>query len=155
LTEAEKAKTSAVEAERKRKFQRTADEKSERVRVEAEKRSAVGVGGLAAEATRKSSRRKCHPLSDEQKSTKVELKLRGGVPLDLVVLSNSLKRLELKLRGGVPLNLVMIESMKRPELKLRGVLLNLLLMKSLKRPKLKLRCGVLFNLLLIKSLKML
>jgi hypothetical protein len=58
LTAAEKAEKSAVEAERQRKIQRTADEKRERARAEVERRSETRVGGLMAEATRKSSRRK-------------------------------------------------------------------------------------------------
>jgi hypothetical protein len=36
----------------------------------AERRCAAGVEGLAVEATRKSSRRKCHPLTVEQKFEK-------------------------------------------------------------------------------------
>jgi hypothetical protein len=53
LTEAEKAKKSAAEVEWQRLIQRTADEKSERAKVEKKRRSAARVGGLEAEATRK------------------------------------------------------------------------------------------------------
>ena len=61
LTEAQKV----AEAERQRKIQRTGDEKCERLRVMAERRCAAGVEGLAAEATRESSCRKCYPLTDD------------------------------------------------------------------------------------------
>ena len=68
LTEAQKAEKVAVEAERLRKIKRTADKNSERLRAKAERRSAAGVEGLAAEATRKSARGKTNPLTDEQKA---------------------------------------------------------------------------------------
>jgi hypothetical protein len=64
-SEAEKAKKSVAEAERQRKIHRMADKKCERSRVEAERRCAAGVEGLTADATRKSFRRKCHPLTNE------------------------------------------------------------------------------------------
>jgi hypothetical protein len=73
FSEAEKAEKSVAQAERRRKIHRTADEKCERARVEAERRCAAGVEGLAAEATRKSSRRKCHPLTNEQKFEKARV----------------------------------------------------------------------------------
>ncbi len=39
----------------------------------AERRCAAGVEGLTVEVTRKSSRRKCHPLTNEQKSEKARV----------------------------------------------------------------------------------
>ncbi len=57
LTEAQKVEKAAVEAERRRKIQRSADRNSERARDEAERRSVAGAEWLAAEAFRKSIRR--------------------------------------------------------------------------------------------------
>jgi hypothetical protein len=68
LTEAQKEEKAAVEAERLRKIQRTADRNSERLRAMTERRSAAGAEGLAAEATRKSTRRKSHPLIVDEKA---------------------------------------------------------------------------------------
>ena len=48
LTEAQKAKKAAVNAERLLKIKRTVDRNSERLRVMAERRSVAGVEGLAA-----------------------------------------------------------------------------------------------------------
>ncbi len=60
LKEAQKAGKVAVEAERLRKIQRTVDRNSERLRAMAERRSAAGADeGLAAEASRNSTRRSC------------------------------------------------------------------------------------------------
>ena len=74
LTEAQKAeKAAAYEAERLRKIQRTADRNIERLRVMAERRSVAGAEGLAAEASRLSTRRKSHPLTVEEKSEKSRL----------------------------------------------------------------------------------
>ena len=70
LTEAQKAEKAAVDAERLRKIQRTADRKNERLRVMAERRSAAGVEGLAANASRNSTRRKLHPLTVDEKAEK-------------------------------------------------------------------------------------
>ncbi len=42
-------------------------------RVNAERRSAAGAEGLAAEAYRKSTRRKCHPLTIEEKAEKARV----------------------------------------------------------------------------------
>jgi hypothetical protein len=50
-----------------------ADEKCERLRAMAERRCAAGVEGLTDEATRKSSRRKCHPFTDKQKFEKARV----------------------------------------------------------------------------------
>ena len=76
LIEVQKVEKVVVEAERQRKMQRTADEKCERLRVVAEGRCATGVEGLAIEVTRNSSRRKCYPLTNEQKSEKARVKAR-------------------------------------------------------------------------------
>ncbi len=58
LTGAQKTEKVVAEVKRQRKIQWTQDDKSERGRVEAERQSAEGVGGLiAAETTRQSSRR--------------------------------------------------------------------------------------------------
>ncbi len=74
MTEAEKPeKVVVAEAKRQRKIQRTGDEKNKRARVEAERRCDAGVEGLAVEATRKSSRRKCHPLTYEHKFGKARV----------------------------------------------------------------------------------
>ena len=66
VTEAQKAENAAVDAERLRKIQRITDKNSERLRVMAERRSAVGAEGLAANASRNSTRRKLHPLTVEE-----------------------------------------------------------------------------------------
>jgi hypothetical protein len=70
LIEAQIAEKAAVNAERLRKIQRTADRNSERLRAMAERRSDAGDEGLAAEATRKSTRRKSHPLTFDEKAEK-------------------------------------------------------------------------------------
>ena len=70
LTEAQKAGKAAVDAERLRKIQRTVDRNSERLRVMAERRSAAGAEGLAAEASRNSTRRKLHLLTIDEKVEK-------------------------------------------------------------------------------------
>ena len=70
LTEAHKAEKAAVDAERLRKIQRTTDRNSERLRAKAERRSAIGAEGLAAEAYRKSTRHKTHPLTTDEKVEK-------------------------------------------------------------------------------------
>ena len=54
LMEAQKIEKVIAEAKRRRKIQRAADEKCERLRAKAERRSVVGVEGLEFEATRKS-----------------------------------------------------------------------------------------------------
>ncbi len=70
LTKAQKAENAAVEAERLRKIQQSVDGNSERLRAKTERRSAAGAEGLAAEATRKSTRRKSHPLTVDEKAEK-------------------------------------------------------------------------------------
>ena len=70
LTEGQKVEKAAVEADRLRKIRRTADRNIERLRAMAERRSVAGAEGLAAEASRKSTRRKSHPLTIEEKSEK-------------------------------------------------------------------------------------
>ena len=50
-----------------------ADTNSERLRAMAERRSAAGVEGLAVEASRKSSRRKSHPLTIDEKAEKTRV----------------------------------------------------------------------------------
>ena len=65
LTKAQIAEKAADDAERLRKIQRTTDRNSERLRVMAERRSAAGAEGLAANASRNSTRRKLHPLTVE------------------------------------------------------------------------------------------
>jgi hypothetical protein len=55
LTEVQRAEKVVAEAERQRKIQRTADEKSERLRAMTERRCVAGMEGLAADATQKSS----------------------------------------------------------------------------------------------------
>jgi len=70
LTKARKAEKAAVDAERLRKIQRTANINSERLRAKAERRSAAGVEGLAAEVSRLSTRRKSHPLTVHEKVEK-------------------------------------------------------------------------------------
>ncbi len=67
-TEAQKAEKAAVEAERLCKIQRTAYLNSERLRAKVERRNATGAKGLAAEASRKSTRRKSHSLTIEEKA---------------------------------------------------------------------------------------
>ena len=56
-----------------RKIRRAANSNSEKARVEAERRSAAGVEGLAAEAFRKSTRRKSHLLAVDEKSEKARV----------------------------------------------------------------------------------
>ncbi len=75
LTEAQNAGKTTVEAEQLCKIQRTANRNSERLRAMAERRSAAGAEGLAAEATRKSTRRKIksHPLTFDEKPEKARL----------------------------------------------------------------------------------
>ena len=74
LTEAQKAeKDAADEAERLRKIQRTIDRNRDRARAEAERRSATGAEGLAANASRNSTRRKLHPLTVDEKAEKVRV----------------------------------------------------------------------------------
>ena len=68
LTEAQKAEKAEVDAERLRKIQRKADRNSERLRVMAERRSVAGAEGLADEAFRKSTRRKSHPLTVDERA---------------------------------------------------------------------------------------
>ena len=80
----------------------------------AERQCVAGVEGLAAEATRKSSRRKCHPLTYEQKSENARV---GTQRLLNLMLSKSLN--DFKMRGGVILNSEMSKSLKRLEFKLR------------------------------------
>jgi hypothetical protein len=64
LTEAQKAeKVAADKAEWLRKIQRTADRNIDRARAEVVRRSRAEAEGLAAEASRKSTRRKSHPLT--------------------------------------------------------------------------------------------
>ncbi len=75
LAEAQKAEKIATEAKRQRNMQRTKDEKSERLRSKAERRSVAGVEGLSAEASRLSSRRNSHPLTVEQKSEKARVEV--------------------------------------------------------------------------------
>jgi len=70
VIEAQKAEKSAVEAERLRKIQRTADSNSERLRAMAARRSAAGVEGLAVKASRVSTRRKSQPLTADEKAEK-------------------------------------------------------------------------------------
>ncbi len=72
LTEAQKAEKVAVEAERLLKIQRTVDRNSERLRVMVERRSAAGAEGLAAEASRNSTRRKLRPLTIDEKAEKAK-----------------------------------------------------------------------------------
>ena len=72
LTEAQKAKKLAVEAERLPKIQRTAERNSERLRAMAERWSVAGAEGLAAEAFRKYIRRKSHPLTVKEKAEKAK-----------------------------------------------------------------------------------
>jgi len=83
LTKEQKAEKVDAEAERQRKIQRTADERFERLRANAEIRCGAGVERLADEATRKSSRRKCHPLTDKHKSekTRIEAERRSVIKL--------------------------------------------------------------------------
>ena len=73
------------------------EQKSEKARVEIERRSAI-------------------KLTDEQKICKSmkrpELMMKDGVMLNLL-LRKSLKRLELKLRGVVSLNILQSKSLKR------------------------------------------
>ncbi len=83
LIESQKAEKAAVNAERLRKIQRAADKNSERLRVMAERRSATGIKGLAAEASRKSTRRKFHPLTPMRKLRGLEPKHIDGVLLGL------------------------------------------------------------------------
>jgi hypothetical protein len=73
LTKAQKAEKAAVEAERLRKIQRTADRNSERLRAKAERRSVARVEGLATEASRLSTRCKLHPLTVDEKAEKARL----------------------------------------------------------------------------------
>ncbi len=73
LTESQKAEKAAVDAERLRKIQRTTYRNSERLRAKAERRSVEGAKGLAAEACRLSTRRKLHPLTDDEKAEKARL----------------------------------------------------------------------------------
>ena len=73
LTEAQKVEKAAVNAERIHEIQRTVDRNSERLRVMAERRSVAGAEGLAAKASRNSTRRKLHPLTVEEKAEKARL----------------------------------------------------------------------------------
>ena len=73
MTEAQKAEKAAVEAERLRKIQRTADRNSESLRDMARRRCASGAGGLAGETSRKSTRRKFHSLIVDDKSEKARV----------------------------------------------------------------------------------
>ena len=75
LTKAEKDGKATVEAERLRKIPRTADKNSERLRAKAERRSVAGAEVLAAEALRKSARRKSHPLTIKEKVEKARLEV--------------------------------------------------------------------------------
>jgi hypothetical protein len=73
VDKAQKTEKAAVEAERLRKIQRTADRNSQRLRAMAERRSATGSEGLAANAFRNSNRRKLHPLTVEEKAGKARV----------------------------------------------------------------------------------
>ena len=79
----QKAEKIAAEAERQRKIQRTADEKCERLRPMAKRRCAAGVEGLATKTNRHLSRRKGHPLTNEQKykNTRVDDERRSAIKL--------------------------------------------------------------------------
>ena len=85
LTEAQKAKKAAADAERLRKIQRTIDRSSERLRAKVERRSVAGIEGLAAEAFRLSTRRKSHPLSfgEKAKKTRAEEERRSATRAEL------------------------------------------------------------------------
>ncbi len=65
LDEAHKFENIVAEVKRQRKIQRTEDEKSERVRANAERRTVAGAEDVYAEASRLSSRRKSHPVTVE------------------------------------------------------------------------------------------
>jgi hypothetical protein len=79
LTEAQKAEKYADGAEQLRKIQRTADRNTERLRAKAERRSAAGSKGLAAEAARKPTCRKTHPqtIDEKGKTARVHAKRRS------------------------------------------------------------------------------
>ena len=70
VTKAQKDRKVAADAERLRKIQRTTDRNSERLRAKAERWSAAGAEGLAANASRNSTRRKLHPLTIDEKVEK-------------------------------------------------------------------------------------
>jgi len=70
VTEAQKAEKVEAEAKRSRKIQRSVDINSERLRAMTERRSVAGPEGLAAEAPRKSTRRKNHSLTTDEKVKK-------------------------------------------------------------------------------------
>ncbi len=53
-------------------MQRTAYKNSQRLRAKAERRRAAGVEGLAANASRNSTRRKLHPLTVDEKAEKAK-----------------------------------------------------------------------------------
>ncbi len=91
MTEAQFLKKLVAKAGRQRKIQRTAGEKCERFRAKAERRCAAGVEGLAAKATRKSSRRKWHPLTYEQKYEKARVEVERRSAIKLVVEQKSEK----------------------------------------------------------------
>ncbi len=70
LTKAQKSEKALAKAERLRKIQRTTYRNSERLGVMAERRSVAGAEGLAAKASRKSTRRKLLPLTVDEKAEK-------------------------------------------------------------------------------------
>jgi len=78
LTKAQKSGKAVAKADRLRKVQRTADRNSETLIAMPERRSVAGAEGLAAEAFRKSTRRKSHPLIVDQKAEKVRVETERG-----------------------------------------------------------------------------
>ena len=70
LTRPQKAERAAVEADRLRRIQQTAHRSSKRLRAMAERRSATGDEGLAANASRNSTRHKLHPLTIDENAEK-------------------------------------------------------------------------------------
>jgi len=83
LTEAQKAGNVVAEAERQRTIRWPADEKCERLRAKAERRSITGVEELVAEAKQKSLRRKSPPQTTFKKveKTRVEVERRSVIKL--------------------------------------------------------------------------
>ena len=64
----------------------TADRNSERLRAKEERRRVAGAEGLAAEASRKSTRRKSHPLrvDEKVKKARAEAERRSAVGTDFL-----------------------------------------------------------------------
>ena len=98
MTEAQKAEKEAADAERLRKIQRTANGNIERLGAMAARRIATGAARLAAEAFRKSTRRKNYPQKIDEKVEKARAKAERRSALGTEFLAVEAARLSSRLK---------------------------------------------------------